>query len=55
VESVTEVGGRARIGLGGAQSLVAEVTAESAARLGLATGVRVTAVFKATATRLVER
>jgi molybdate transport system ATP-binding protein len=55
VVSVTEVGGRARVGLGGAQSLVAEVTAESVARLGLAPGVRVAAVFKATATRLVER
>ena len=38
VVSVTEVGNRARVGLLAAQPLVAEVTAESVARLGLAPG-----------------
>jgi molybdate transport system ATP-binding protein len=55
VESVTEIGGRARIGLGGPQRLTAEVTSESVERLGLAPGSRVVAAWKATATRLVER
>lgn len=53
VVSVTEIGNRARIALAAPQPLAAEVTAESAARLGLATDVRVAAAFKATATRLV--
>lgn len=55
VTSVTEVGNRARIGLLAAQPFAAEVTGESAARLGLAPGTPVVASFKATATRLVER
>ncbi len=55
VVSVTEVGNRARVGLLAPQPLAAEITAASAAELGLATGVRVAAVAKATATRLVER
>ena len=46
---------RVRVRLDGDVPLVAEVTAESVARLGLAPGVRVAAVFKATATRLVQR
>jgi molybdate transport system ATP-binding protein len=55
VTSVTEVGNRARIGLLAGQPFAAEVTGESAGRLGLEPGVAVTATFKATATRLVER
>ena len=55
VESLTEVGGRVRVGLRASQALAAEVTAESAARLGLAPGGRIAATWKATATRLVER
>jgi molybdate transport system ATP-binding protein len=55
VDSLTEVGGRVRVGLRASQSLAAEVTAESAARLGLEPGRRVAATWKATATRLVER
>ncbi len=55
VTSVTEVGNRARIGLLAAQPFAAEVTSESAGRLGLAPGASVVATFKATATRLVER
>jgi molybdate transport system ATP-binding protein len=55
VVSVTEIGNRARVGLLASQPLVAEVTGESVARLGLAAGSRVVATWKATATRLVER
>ena len=55
VTSVTEVGNRARIGLLAGQPFAAEVTTESAARLGLEPGAAVVASFKATATRLVER
>jgi molybdate transport system ATP-binding protein len=55
VVSVTEVGNRARIGLLASQPFAAEVTSQSVARLGLAPGVAVTATWKATATRLVER
>lgn len=54
VVSVTEIGNRARVALTLPQPLAAEVTAESATRLGLAPGVLVAAVFKATATRLVQ-
>jgi molybdate transport system ATP-binding protein len=55
VESLTEVGGRVRVGLRASQALAAEITAESASRLGLAPGRQVAATWKATATRLVER
>ena len=55
VTSVTEVGSRVRVGLLAGQPLVAEITGESAARLGLAPGVSVIATWKATATRLVAR
>ena len=55
VTSVTEVGNRARVGLSTPHPLTAEITSQSAQRLGLAPGVAVNAVFKATATRLVER
>jgi molybdopterin-binding protein len=50
--SVSPIGNRARVRLG---SLTAEVTAASAARLGLAPGTFVVGAFKATATRLLER
>ena len=55
VISVTEIGNRARIGLSSPQPLVAEVTVESIRSLALRPGARVTATWKATATRLVER
>jgi molybdate transport system ATP-binding protein len=53
VSSLTRIGGRVRVGLDAGQSLVAEVTPESAEGLGLAPGVEVVAVWKAAATRLV--
>jgi molybdate transport system ATP-binding protein len=52
VTTVSEFGNRARVGVAGPQPLVAEVTAASVARLGLAPGVVVEASWKATATRL---
>jgi molybdate transport system ATP-binding protein len=55
ITSVTAVGNRVRIGLLGSQPMVAELTGEAADGLGLAPGVRATASFKATATRLVAR
>ncbi len=55
VTSVTEIGGRVRLGLAAGQPLVAEVTAAAVAELGLRPGTRVVASFKATATRLVAR
>ena len=53
VVSVTTVGNRVRLGLGGGQPLAAEITLASADRLGLHPGVRVTATWKASATRVV--
>jgi molybdate transport system ATP-binding protein len=53
VVTVTEVGNRVRVGLTAAQPLVAEVTSTAIAGLHLEPGVRVTATWKATATRLV--
>jgi molybdate transport system ATP-binding protein len=53
VESVTTVGSRARVGLAAGQPLAAEITAQSAERLGLQPGTQVIATWKATATRLV--
>ena len=55
VETVTIVGSRVRLGLRGPQPLVAEVTAPAVDALGIAPGSRVTASFKAAATRLVPR
>ena len=55
VTSVTEIGSRVRVGLLAGQPLVAEITSESVARLGLAPGTGVVASWKATATRLVAR
>jgi molybdate transport system ATP-binding protein len=53
VTSVTVVGNRVRLGLVAGQELIAEVTQTSADRLSLAAGSRVTAAWKAAATRLV--
>jgi molybdate transport system ATP-binding protein len=53
VLSMTTVGNRVRLGLAGPQPLAAEITAASAERLGLRPGIRVTATWKAAATRLV--
>jgi molybdate transport system ATP-binding protein len=55
VVSVTEIGNRARVGMSAPQPLVAEVTVESIRSLALRPGVRATATWKATATRLVPR
>ena len=55
VVTVTEVGNRVRVGLAGAQPLVAEVTRAAVGGLHLEPGARVVASWKATATRLVSR
>ena len=55
IVSVTEFGNRARVLLATPQPLVAEITAASVERLGLRPGGRVTASWKATATRLSPR
>jgi len=55
VVSMTSVGNRVRLGLAGPQPLAAEITRASADRLGLSAGDRVTASWKAAATRLVRR
>jgi molybdenum ABC transporter ATP-binding protein len=52
VISVTAVGNRVRVGLATSQPLAAEITERSAQRLGLRTGTRVAATWKAAATRL---
>jgi molybdate transport system ATP-binding protein len=53
VASVTAIGNRVRVGLTVPQPLSMEVTARSAAAMGLRPGARVTAAWKATATRLI--
>ena len=53
VLSITTVGNRVRLGLAGPQPLVAEITQTSAERLELHAGAKVTATWKAAATRLV--
>jgi molybdate transport system ATP-binding protein len=53
IVSITTVGNRVRLGLAGPQPLAAEITTTAAERLGLRAGDRVTATWKATATRLV--
>jgi len=53
VLSVTRVGNRVRLGLAGPQTLAAEITGVAADELGLRAGARVTASWKASATRLV--
>ena len=52
VVAVTAFGGRARVALSAGQPLVAEVTAAAVRELALAPGARVTATWKAAATRL---
>ena len=52
VVSITTVGNRVRLGLVGPQPLVAEITRDSAERLGLKPGARMAATWKAAATRL---
>jgi molybdenum ABC transporter ATP-binding protein len=53
VVTVTHVGNRVRVGLATPQPLVAEITGAAVDGLHLAPGMRVTACWKATATRLV--
>jgi molybdate transport system ATP-binding protein len=53
VTTITTIGSRARIGLAAPEPLVAEITTASATRLDLHPGSKVTAVWKATATRLI--
>jgi molybdate transport system ATP-binding protein len=53
VISITTVGNRVRLGLIGAQPFAAEITPDSVERLDLEVGARVTATWKAAATRLV--
>jgi molybdate transport system ATP-binding protein len=55
VASVTAFGGRARVALHAGQPLVAEVTIAAVRELALAPGARVTATWKAAATRLTPR
>jgi molybdate transport system ATP-binding protein len=52
VTSVTTVGNRVRVGLACPQPLTAEITGQSTQRLGVEPGARVTATWKAAATRL---
>ncbi|MFN8217399.1 MAG: ABC transporter ATP-binding protein [Solirubrobacterales bacterium] len=53
VTSLTTVGNRTRVGIALPQPLTAEITADSAVRLGLAPGTRVVAAWKAAATRVI--
>jgi len=55
VISVTPLGNRVRLGLDAGQPLAAEVTPQAVEDLGLAPGREVLAVWKASATRVVER
>jgi molybdate transport system ATP-binding protein len=55
VVTITTVGNRVRVSVAGPQPIAAEITLDSAERLGLRTGSVVTASWKATATRLVRR
>jgi molybdate transport system ATP-binding protein len=52
--SITSVGNRVRLGLTAPQPLAAEITETAARELGLAPGARVTATWKAAATRLLD-
>jgi len=54
IASLTSVGNRVRVGLAVPQLLSMEVTARSAEAMGLEAGARVTAAWKATATRLIQ-
>jgi molybdate transport system ATP-binding protein len=53
IASLTAVGNRVRVGLAVPQPLSVEITGRSAAAMGLRPGARVTAAWKATATRLI--
>ena len=53
ITAVTEIGNRVRLGLAAGQPLAAEITLASARQLNLEVGTRVTASWKAAATRLV--
>ena len=53
VASLTTIGNRTRVALSLPQPLAAEISADSARRMGLRAGTRVTAAWKAAATRLV--
>jgi molybdate transport system ATP-binding protein len=53
VRTVTSIGGRVRVGLAASQALTADVTPVAVRKLGLVPGRRVTAVWKAAATRIV--
>ena len=53
VVAVTTVGNRVRVSLAAGQPLVAEVTSRALDDLGLAAGIEIVAIWKATATRLV--
>ena len=53
VLSMTTIGNRVRLGLAGPQPLAAEITQPAAEQLGLRAGAKVTASWKAAATRLV--
>ncbi len=55
VVSVTRLGNRVRVGLDAGQPLAAEVTPQAVSELGLAPGREVLAVWKASATRVVDR
>jgi len=55
IVSITELGSRVRVGLDAGQPLAAEVTPAAVSELGLAPGREVVAVWKASATRVVER
>jgi len=55
VVSVTTVGNRVRVGLQGGQPMTAEISAAAVEELGLEPGARVTATWKAAATRIVAR
>jgi molybdate transport system ATP-binding protein len=55
VRSVTTIGNRVRVGMDAGQPLVAEVTPAARDELGLRPGAGVTAVWKASATRIVSR
>jgi molybdate transport system ATP-binding protein len=55
IVSVTTIGNRVRLGLTAPQPLIAEVTDASVLHLGLTTGTRAIAAWKAASTRVLER
>lgn len=55
VTAITPIGNRVRVGLDTGQPLAAEVTGAAIERLGLQVGDRVTAAWKASATRVLDR